>query len=130
MKKPQLNRHRKPGSHGLGWWWTFVAALILGGAVILAVAQNSHTVRVHYLVWQSSVSLIVVVLTTALVAVLLDEAGGLIWRRRRRAKLSRRAELVELRAQHELPDETDDAGSNGHLAGVGANAAHPADPDV
>ena len=62
--------------------------------------QNSRTVRVHYIVWQSNVSLIVVVLTTALVAILLDEAGGLIWRRRRRARLARRDELAELRARH------------------------------
>ena len=57
--------------------------------VIVAIAQNSRTVRVHYIVWQSNVSLIVVVLTTALAAILLDQAGGLIWRRRRRARLSR-----------------------------------------
>ena len=72
---------------------------MLGGAVIVAIAQNSHTVRVRYIVWQSSVSLIVVVLTTALAAILLDEIGGLIWRRRRRARLARRNELAELRAQ-------------------------------
>lgn len=61
--------------------------------------------RVHYIVWHASVSLIVVVLATALAAILLDEAGGLIWRRRRRARLARRDELAELRTQHELPDE-------------------------
>lgn len=92
--------------HRLGWWWTFAAALVLGGAVIVAIAQNSHTVRVHYLVWQSSVSLVVVVLTTALVAILLDEAGGLIWRRRRRSRLARLGELAELRARHQQPDPT------------------------
>ena len=111
MRKPELHRHRRAGSHGLGWWWTFAAALVVGGAVVVAVAQNSRAVRVHYLVWQASVSLIVVVLTTALVAILLDQAGGLIWRRRRRVKLARRDELVELRTQHELPDETGDADS-------------------
>ena len=89
---------------GLGWWWTFAAALILGGVVIVAIAQNSHNVRIHYIVWQSSVSLIVVVLTTALVAILLDQAGGLIWRRRRRARLARRDELADLRTQHSPED--------------------------
>ncbi len=94
---------------GLGWWWTFAAALILAGVVIVAIAQNSHTVRVHYIVWQSNVSLVVVVLTTALVTILLDQAGGLIWRRRRRARLSRRDELADLRTQHSPEDETADA---------------------
>ena len=96
-------RRRKTG---LGWWWTFAAALILAGVVIVAIAQNSRTVRVHYIVWQSNVSLIVVVLTTALVAILLDQAGGLIWRRRRRARLSRRDELADLRTQHSPEDGT------------------------
>ncbi len=77
--------------------------------MIVAIAQNSRAVRIHYIVWQSSVSLIVVILTTALVALLLDEVGGLIWRRRRRARLRRRDELAELRAQNQPPDETADA---------------------
>jgi uncharacterized integral membrane protein len=99
MTTTGTSRRSRAGLHRLGWWWTFAAALVLGGAVIVAIAQNSHTVRVHYLVWQSNVSLIVVVLTTALAAILLDEIGGLIWRRRRRARLARRNELAELRAQ-------------------------------
>ena len=87
-------------------WWTFAAALVLGAAIIIAIAQNSGSVRVRYIVWDSSVSLIVVVLTTALAAILLDQAGGLIWRRRRRARIARHHELEQFRAEQRPPDET------------------------
>ena len=84
---------RDRGSHGLGLWWTFAAALVVFAALIVAIVQNSRHVRLHYLAWHVSVSLIVVVLTTALIAVFLDEVGGLVWRRRRRSRLGRRTEL-------------------------------------
>jgi len=92
--------HRSRGKvrgNGLGLWWTFSVGLVLGGALIVAIVQNSHHVRLHYLVWHLNVSLIVVVLTTALIALSLDEVGGLIWRRRRRSLLQRRQELEQLR---------------------------------
>ena len=97
---------KKRGSHGLGFWWTFAVALVVFAALIVAIFQNSHHVRLHYLAWHVNVSLIVVILTTALIAVFLDEAGGLIWRRRRRARLGRHTELERLRtAQHPPEDE-------------------------
>lgn len=92
----------KDRSHGL--WWTFGAALVAVGAAIIAIAQNSQQVRLHYIVWEAHVSLIVVVLTTALLAVLLDEAGGLIWRRRKRSRLGRRDELALLRSESQQHD--------------------------
>jgi uncharacterized integral membrane protein len=98
--------HRRRGLHGLGFWWTFAASLVLGAAIIVAIVQNSSHVKLHYLAWHVNVSLIVVILATALVGVLLDEAGGLIWRRRRRSSLARRTELNEFRAQQEPPGET------------------------
>jgi uncharacterized integral membrane protein len=100
--------HRSPAEkargHGLGLWWTFAAGLVVAGATVVAIFQNSHDVRLHYLAWHLNVSLIVVVLTTALIALFLDEAGGLIWRRRRRSMLDRRSELAQLRTQH-LPTD-------------------------
>jgi uncharacterized integral membrane protein len=100
-----LAARTKGGSHGLGLWWTFTAALVLAAAIIVAIVQNGHHVRLHYLVWDVNVSLIVVVLTTALIAVFLDEVGGLIWRRRRRARLRRRSELEQLRMALQRPEE-------------------------
>ena len=99
----RLIHRRARASRGLGLWWTFAAALVAAAAIIVAIAQNGRQVRVHYVVWQTSVPLIVIVLTTALVALLLDEAGGLIWRRRRRAKLGRRDELAQLRTGQQQP---------------------------
>jgi uncharacterized integral membrane protein len=98
-------RHTGDRLRGLGLWWTFAAALVLGIAVVIAIAQNSHGVRVHYIVWHANVPLIVVVLTTALIAILLDEAGGLIWRHRRRARIGRRSELAQLRTERHAPAE-------------------------
>jgi uncharacterized integral membrane protein len=107
VPKPTPGKVRKGRSRGVGVWWTFAGALVLLAALIVAVAQNSQRVRLHYLAWDARVSLIVVVLTTALAAVLIDEVGGLIWRRRRRAKNGDRSELEHLRAsdeqQHEVP---------------------------
>ena len=103
--RDRVGRERK-SSHGLGFWWTFAAALVVFAALIVAIVQNSRHVRLHYLAWHVSVSLIVVILTTALIAVFLDEAGGLIWRSRRRARLGRRSELVQLRTQQQPPEDT------------------------
>jgi uncharacterized integral membrane protein len=102
-------REAGPGAHGLGFWWTFAAALVVFAALIVAILQNSRHVRLHYLAWHVNVSLIVVILTTALVAVFLDEVGGLIWRRRRRARLSRRSELEQLRTQQQPAEEVTSA---------------------
>jgi len=89
------------GPRGLGLWWTFSAGLVVAAAALVAIVQNSGQVRLHFLVWHATVSLIVVVLATALTAVFLSEVGGLIWRRRRRSRLGRRSELETLRAQHQ-----------------------------
>lgn len=126
-----LGGHGKGSSHGLGFWWTFIAALVLFGATIVAIVQNSRHVRLHYLAWHVNVSLIVVVLTTALIAVFLDEVGGLIWRRRRRSRLGRRSELEQLQTQQQLPDEAPavaEPPSPG--AEVGALSALPVAPEI
>src|SRR5205823_4585882 len=98
MKEISPAGHVTGGPRGLGLWWTFSAGLIVAAAAIVAIVQNSGQVRLHFLVWHASVSLIVVVLTTALSTVFLAEVGGLIWRRRRRSRLGRRSELETLRA--------------------------------
>jgi uncharacterized integral membrane protein len=103
---PSASSEGKGRASGLGLWWTFIAALVLVGAIIVAIVQNSRHVRLHYLAWHANVSLVVVVLTTALLAVFLDEVGGLIWRRRRRSRLGRRSELEQLRTQQQPPGET------------------------
>jgi len=88
-------------SHGLGLWWTFSAGLVVAAALVVAIVQNSHQVKLNYLAWHASVSLIAVLLTTALSAVFLAEVGGLIWRRRRRSRLGRHSELETLRSQQQ-----------------------------
>ena len=90
---------------------TFAAALILTGAVIVAIAQNSRMVRVHYIVWQSNVSLIVVVLTTALVAILLDPGRRPDLAEKAPGKTLLRDELADLRTQHSPEDSAADASS-------------------
>ncbi len=105
MMRRNLAGRKKGSSHRLGFWWTFAVALVVFGAMIVAIVQNGRHVRLHFLVWHTNVSLIVVVLTTALIAVFLDEVGGLIWRRRRRSRLGRRRELEQLRTQQQLPEE-------------------------
>ena len=101
----KLTRKPRARSHGLGFWWTFAAALVVFAAMIVAIVQNGRHVRLHYLAWHVNVSLIVVILTTALIAVFLDEVGGRIWRRRRRARLGRHHELAQLRTEQHRPDE-------------------------
>jgi uncharacterized integral membrane protein len=108
MRRNDVGRG-KGNSHGLGFWWTFAVALVVFGALIIAIVQNSRHVRLHYLAWHVNVSLIVVVLTTALIAVFLDEVGGLIWRRRRRARLGRHSELEQLRTQQHPPAQAPSA---------------------
>jgi uncharacterized integral membrane protein len=116
---------------GRGFWWTFAAGLVVSAAVIVAIVQNGRHVRLHYLVWDMSVSLIVVILTTALAAVLLDEIGGLVWRHRRRTRLGRRSELEQLRARDErLHDEPPAAAATSPPAQTRAAFARPAAPDI
>jgi uncharacterized integral membrane protein len=130
-KQLVLARHAKDGASGLGLWWTFAAALVAVGAIIVAIVQNGGHVRVHYLAWHVDVSLIVVVLTTALAAILLDQAGGLIWRRRRRSRLGRRSELAQLRAQQRLPEDVPGpAKQRSPSAEVAALPTRPAVPDI
>jgi uncharacterized integral membrane protein len=100
--------HVPARSHGLGLWWTFGAGLVLAGAVVVAIVQNGHRVRLDFLVWHANVSLIVVVLTTALIAVFVDEVGGLVWRRRRRSRLGRQNELEQLRAREQRAGEANE----------------------
>lgn len=109
-------RHGAGGPRGLGLWWTFSAGLVVATAAIVAIVQNSGQVRLHFLVWHASVSLIVLVLATALTAVFLAEVGGLIWRRRRRSRLGRRSELETLRAQQQPAQESSPAAASASLS--------------
>ena len=105
MSGERLADGKRSSSRGLGFWWTFAAALVVFAAMIVAIVQNGRHVGLHYLAWHVNVSLIVIVLTTALIAVFLDEVGGLIWRGRRRSRVGRRTELEQLRTEQQLPEE-------------------------
>lgn len=105
MSGERLADGKRSSSPGLGFWWTFAAALVVFAGMIVAIVQNGRHVGLHYLAWHVNVSLIVIVLTTALIAVFLDEVGGLVWRRRRRSRLGRHTELEQLRTEQQLPEE-------------------------
>jgi uncharacterized integral membrane protein len=84
---------------GTGLSWSLVLALVMAVAIVVGVIQNSHGVRLDYLVWHGSVPLIAVLLATIVLTVALTSLVGVIWRRRRRHQLGDSAELEELRGQ-------------------------------
>lgn len=61
----------------VGAWWTgLIIAAVLLVALLIFIAQNSHTVSVHYLGLQGDVSLAVALLLSAVVAVLIVAIPG------------------------------------------------------
>jgi uncharacterized integral membrane protein len=84
---------------GTGLSWSLVLALVMAVAIVVGIIQNSHGVRLDYLVWHGSVPLIAVLLATIVLTVALTSLVGVIWRRRRRHQLGDSAELQELRGQ-------------------------------
>jgi uncharacterized integral membrane protein len=84
---------------GTGLSWSLVLALVMAVAIVVGIIQNSHGVRLDYLVWHGSVPLIAVLLATIVLTVALTSLVGVIWRRRRRHQLGDSAELEELRGQ-------------------------------
>src|ERR1039458_79054 len=89
---------------GTGLSWTLVLALVMAAAIVVGIIQNSHGVRLDYLVWHGSVPLIAVLLATMVLTVALTSLVGVIWRRRRRQQLTDAVELLELRGQAQPPE--------------------------
>ncbi len=71
--------------------------MILALAVIVLAAQNTDTVTISFLAWDSSTPLIVLILGTLLIGLVVDELLGLVYRKRRRRTLRERDELKRLR---------------------------------
>ena len=92
---------------GTGLSWTLVLALVMAAAIVVGIIQNSHGVRLDYLVWHGSVPLIAVLLATVVLTVALTSLVGVIWRRHRRHHLTDSAELLELRGQVQPPERAE-----------------------
>jgi uncharacterized integral membrane protein len=99
MTKRQAEVARRRQFRGTGLSWTLVLALVMAAAIVVGVIQNSHGVRLDYLVWHGSVPLIAVLLATVVLTVALTSLVGVIWRGRRRHQMTDSAELDELRGQ-------------------------------
>ena len=104
MRKGQVEVAPRRQFRGTGLSLTLILALVMAAAIVVGVIQNSHEVRLDYLVWQGSVPLIAVLLATIVLTVALTSLVGVIWRRRRRQQLTDSAELHELRGQAQPPE--------------------------
>lgn len=58
------------------WWTGVITAAVLLVALLIFIAQNSHTVSVHYLGLQGQVSLAIALLLSAVAAVLVVAVPG------------------------------------------------------
>ena len=103
---------------GTGLSWTLVLALVMAAAIVVGIIQNSHGVRLDYLVWHGSVPLIAVLLATMVLTVALTSLVGVIWRRRRRQQLTDVVELLELRGQAQPSGPTEDVPATGGVVGT------------
>jgi hypothetical protein len=87
----------QPHYEGTGIIPAVVAGLVLGTAAVIFVAQNTHTIALHFLWADFRTSPAVLVLATALLAVAASVIAGALIRRRRRRLLQERQELEHLR---------------------------------
>jgi uncharacterized integral membrane protein len=86
-RHPTGERVRREGVGVIAGAVLLIAALL---ALVLLVAQNGQSARLHFLWFDPELSLAALVLATAVVAIVLDQAVGLVWRRRRRRSLDLR----------------------------------------
>ena len=89
--------HAQPRYEGTGIIPAVVAGLVLATAAVIFVAQNTHTIALHFLWVDFRTSPAVLVLATALLAVAASVIAGAVIRRRRRRLLQERQELEHLR---------------------------------
>jgi uncharacterized integral membrane protein len=120
MRKGQAEVAGRRQFRGTGLSWTLVLALVMAAAIVVGVIQNSHGVRLDYLVWHGSVPLIAVLLATVVLTVALTSLVGVIWRGRRRHQMTDSAELDELRGQAKPQAGADrPEGVPGHAEAIG-----------
>ena len=118
MGKGQADNAVRRQFRGTGLSWTLVLALVMAVAIVVGIIQNSHGVRLDYLVWHGSVPLIAVLLATVVLTVALTSLVGVIWRRRRRQQLTDSVELSELRGQAQPPGPTEGVPVTGEVVGT------------
>lgn len=82
---------------GAGVMGGVIALLVVGAAVVVLVAQNSHPVDASFLWFDGRPRLSVLLLAAIVGTAIVTELVGVIWRHRRRRARSMRTELEELR---------------------------------
>jgi uncharacterized integral membrane protein len=97
-------RHgRPPEFRGTGIYWSLLVAVVLGGAILVGIVQNTQSVQLKYLGWDARTPLIAVLLIAIFVTAILTELLGVIWRWRRRGQLAARADLQDLQGRSPAP---------------------------
>lgn len=110
---------------GTGVSWSSVLALVMAVAIVVGIIQNSHAVRLDYLVWHGNVPLIAVLLATIVLTVALTSLVGVVWRRHRRQRLTDSVELHELRARVRPAERTEGVPGTGDEAGSPSPGVSP-----
>lgn len=80
--------------------WGLALALVVAVLLIVFAVQNTQTVQLRFLVWETTAPLVIVVAVAVVAAIVFDELLGWALRRRRRRRLAEKEELRRLRERH------------------------------
>ncbi len=77
--------------------WGLALALLVAVLLIVFAVQNTQTVQLRFLVWETTAPLVIIVAVAVVAAIVFDELLGWALRRRRRRRLAEKEELRRLR---------------------------------